>query len=218
MMKDALKRISTAIVLGSLFWLSFLYLSPFIFSLVLIGILIQILVFEWKNLFKQDNPLFWLLMPLYPILPFALLIILNHTPLYRNLLFILFIIISSLDMGGYVVGKLIGTHKIAPRISPGKTWEGFFGGYIFACIGLTFLLWEQNNMQPAWFILCFTMLICLLGLSGDLFESWLKRRARVKDSGDILPGHGGFLDRFDGILFAVFYFYIFKDYLVCIFG
>ncbi|GMU19837.1 MAG: hypothetical protein AMXMBFR12_10280 [Candidatus Babeliales bacterium] len=63
----------------------------------------------------------------------------------------------------------------------------------------------------------FTLLVCILSLIGDLFESWLKRRAGIKDSGTMLPGHGGFLDRFDGILFTVIFFYIFKDYLVKLF-
>lgn len=217
-MKVVFKRIITAFILSSLFWISFIYFPPIVFTGVLIAILFQILVFEWKNLFKIENPLFWLIMPLYPILPFALLIKMNHAPEYRNLLFILFIIVSSLDMGAYVVGSLFGKHKIAPSISPGKSWEGFFGGYIAACIGLKMVLWEQSITEPWWILLGFTLLICALGVCGDLFESWLKRRAHVKDSGHILPGHGGFLDRFDGILFAVFFFYVFKDYLLKIFA
>jgi len=214
---ELIKRVVTSFVLGAAFWLLFLYLPPLYFSLVLIGILIQIIIFEWKNLFNIYSPLFWLTLPFYPILPFALLISMNNDPAYHDLLFILFILVSSHDTGSYIVGSLLGKHTIHP-ISPKKTWEGFFGGYLFASIGLTLLLLEQGNMRPLWFILTFAFIVCVLSSLGDLFESWLKRCARVKDSGTILPGHGGFLDRFDGILFAVFFFYLFRDCLRVIFS
>ncbi|HEB41986.1 MAG TPA: phosphatidate cytidylyltransferase, partial [Candidatus Dependentiae bacterium] len=110
-----------------------------------------------------------------------------------------------------------GKHKIASFISPNKTWEGALGGYIFACIGLFLIVWEQEIIKPWWFILGFTLTVCTLSLIGDLFESWLKRRTHIKDSGTYLPGHGGFLDRFDGIMFAVFFFYIFRDLLISLF-
>ena len=212
-----IKRIVTAFILGLLFWLSFIYLPPIYFSFILLGILLQIIVFEWCNLFPITKPPFWLIMPIYPILPFALLIWMNHHPPYRNLLFVLFILVSSHDTGSYITGNMFGKRKICPHISPGKTWEGFAGGYLFATIGLVLLLWEQQNLKPWWFMPAFALVICTLSLCGDLFESWLKRRAHIKDSGAILPGHGGFLDRFDGILFAVFFFFFLKDLLVPIF-
>lgn len=216
-MKTFIKRSITGFVLGLLFWLSFAYLPPFYFSLILAGILATIIIFEWTNFFNVRRLAFWLTMPLYPILPFVLLIIMNQNPLHHPLLFILFIIVSSFDTGSYIVGTFIGKHVLAPTISPNKTWEGVAGGYIFACIGLFLVLLELNKMQPWYVIALFTLCVCVLSLIGDLFESWLKRKAHIKDSGNLLPGHGGFLDRFDGILFAVFFFYIFKDYLVELF-
>lgn len=218
MLRKVAKRMITGIVLGLLFWLSFALLPPPFFTLILLGILGTIILFEWKNFFTVDQPTFWLLMPLYPILPFALLISMNEHPLYHKLLFILFILVSSFDTGSYIVGTAIGRHKIAPRISPGKSWEGLVGGYVFACIGLYFVLYELDALKSWWFLMIFTGFMCLLSLAGDLFESWLKRRAGIKDSGNLLPGHGGFLDRFDGILFAVFFFYIFKAPLIELFG
>lgn len=215
-MKNIIKRTLTSLFLGTAFWVLFLYLPPFYFSFILAALLVQIIIFEWTRLFKKTNPIFWLLMPLYPILPFSILIWMNNNPTYHPLLFPLFILVASHDTGSYIVGSLIGKTKICP-VSPGKTWEGFFGGYVFACIGLYLLLWEQKNIQPWWFIIGFSFIVCALALIGDFFESWLKRRAGVKDSGSVLPGHGGFLDRFDGILFAVFFFYMLKDYLVLIF-
>lgn len=217
-MNQFFRRVITALALGLFFWLSFIYLPPLYFSFILLGILTLIIVFEWRNLFPIDNPSFWLIMPFYPILPFALIIWMNHQPVYRELLFILFILVSSHDTGSYIVGNILGKRKICPHISPGKTWEGFLGGYVFACIGLSLLLWEQGNLKPWWFIGSFTAIVCGLSLCGDLFESWLKRRARIKDTGTMLPGHGGFLDRFDGILFSVFFFYLLRNHLITIFG
>lgn len=216
-MQNFLLRIVTALALGLLFWLAFIFLPPIYFTGILLAILIQIIVFEWTRLFNMHGWAFWLLLPLYPVLPFIFLIIMNHEPLYRHLLFVLFILVSSHDTGSYIVGNLLGRHKILPQVSPNKTWEGFIGGYIFATIGLAWLLWEFEALISWWGIALFSLIICTLSLMGDLFESWLKRRAQIKDSGSILPGHGGFLDRFDGILFTAFFFYIFKSQLVKIF-
>lgn len=215
--RDTIQRTLTAFVLGLVFWLLLMYLPAPYFSYVLIAILAQIIFFEWKNFFHLRSPLFWLTLPLYPILPFYLLIMLNNNPLYHDLLLYLFILVSSHDTGSYIVGNLIGKRKISPTISPKKTWEGFLGGWAFASIGFYLLLWEQEVHLPIWFIMSFSLLICTLAFWGDLFESWLKRRADIKDSGTILPGHGGFLDRFDGILFAAFFFYAFREYLRIIF-
>lgn len=210
-------RTGTALVLGALFWLAFIYLPPIYFSGILLLILAQIIIFEWTRLFDLHQPTFWLLMPIYPVLPFLLLIALNHDMAHRTLLFILFILVSSHDSGSYIVGNLFGKHKLAPAISPKKTWEGFLGGWVFATIGLVWMLAELDVSLSYLAIASFSLIVCILSLFGDLFESWLKRRAAVKDSGDILPGHGGFLDRFDGILFTVFFFYFLRDYLTTIF-
>jgi len=213
-----IKRLITIVTLGSGFWLVFLYFPPIYFSGVLLAILFLIILFEWKRFFPITKPWFWIIMPFYPILPFALLIHLNHMPIYHDLLLILFVLVFSFDTGGYVVGTLFGKYKIYPFISPYKTWEGVAGGYLFASIGLALLFWEQGTSKQWWLVLLFSFIVCSLSLAGDLFESWLKRRARIKDSGTLLPGHGGFLDRFDGILFAVFFFYFSRDYLVKLFS
>lgn len=211
------KRLITGIFLGIGFWSIFVYLPAIYFTFTLLIILALIIVFDFRRLFPITKPIFWLTLPLYPILPFALLISLNHNPLYHDLLFILFILIFSFDTGSYVVGSLIGRNRISRSISPKKTWEGVIGGLIFACIGLYLILWEQGIYKPFGLIFSFTLIVCTLSLLGDLFESWLKRRAHIKDSATYLPGHGGFLDRFDGIMFAVFFFYLFKDPLLALF-
>ena len=213
---EFLKRLATGIYLGLGLWGLYFYLPSIFFSLILVVILLLIIVYEWTRFFPVNTPIFWFLMPLYLILPFTLLIILNHDPNYHELVLILFILVFSFDTGSYITGTLLGKHHICQSISPKKTWEGMFGGYIFACLGFMTIIFERDYTIPWWLIAGFTLIVCILSLLGDLFESWLKRRANLKDSGTMLPGHGGFLDRFDGILFAVFFFYLTKDYLVAL--
>jgi phosphatidate cytidylyltransferase len=216
-MSTVLKRILTGIVLGTGFWFLLLYAPALLFSCILLTILAIILMFEWPVLCNIRTCGFWLVMPLYPILPFVLLIALNQQPVYHTLVLMLFVMVSSYDTGGYLIGSLVGRHKIAPSISPHKSWEGFWAGYLFASVSLTLLLYELGAViyWPA--IISITGIVCACACLGDLFESWLKRQAGVKDSGSILPGHGGFLDRFDGILGAAFFFYFFRDTLVALF-
>lgn len=122
------------------------------------------------------------------------------------LLFAAFICILS-DVGGYAFGKTLGGPKLCPKVSPGKTWAGFFGA-LFSCavFGGFCGFYAQNNavlhIFPWWiWILCSIILSCTAQL-GDLFESSLKRDAGIKDSGNLIPGHGGVLDRFDSYLFV----------------
>jgi phosphatidate cytidylyltransferase len=213
---EFIKRLITGLILGIGFWGVYLYLPPVCFSLVLGLILALIIIFEWTHFFSVTKPAFWILMPLYLILPFALLIMLNNSPVHRELLFILFVLVFSFDTGSYITGNLFGKRHILRAISPKKTWEGMIGGYLFACFGFVLIIFERGYKTPPHLIACFTLVVCILALLGDLFESWLKRRAHLKDSGNMLPGHGGFLDRFDGILFAVFFFYLFQDQLIAL--
>ena len=104
------------------------------------------------------------------------------------------------DTMAYIVGSLIGKKQLS-SISPKKTWEGTIGGALIAIIIITacgIILFKADITQ----LISLTALICIAGIAGDLFESKLKRMAGVKDSGNIMPGHGGFLDRFDSLLFA----------------
>src|ERR1700722_12675504 len=110
--KNMITRTLTALVLGFGFWFLLMYLPAHYFSYVLLAILFQIIFFEWKNFFHMRSPLFWLTLPLYPVLPFYLLILLNNDPLYHDLLIYLFILVSSHDTGSYIVGTFIGRHKI----------------------------------------------------------------------------------------------------------
>ena len=122
-----------------------------------------------------------------------------------------FILIWMSDTAAYVFGSLFGKHKLAPNISPGKTWEGFLSSCFFTvglAIGLSYIPFFQNNMS-LWGWIVFALIIQVFGLIGDLTESLFKRKAGVKDSGNIIPGHGGVLDRVDSILFAAIPAYLF---------
>lgn len=211
---EFIKRLITGISLGIVFWGIYFYCPPVFFSLVLLLILLLIIFCEWTRFFPLTAPLFWLLMPPYLIFPFIMLIKLNHDPLYHEILLILFILVFSFDTGSYITGTLLGKHHICHSISPKKTWEGMLGGYIFACLGFMLIIFERGYKISLITLAFFTLTVCILSLLGDLFESWLKRRAQLKDSGTLLPGHGGFLDRFDGILFAVFFFYFCRNYIL----
>ena len=104
------------------------------------------------------------------------------------------------DTFAYLVGKAIGKHKLAPSLSPGKTWEGSFGGLIGAILaGMAFSAWIH---QPLALGISLGVLAGTVGQIGDLFESALKRERGIKDFGKLLPGHGGVLDRFDSLLFV----------------
>lgn len=116
------------------------------------------------------------------------------------LVLLLMLIVALADSGGYFVGRRFGKHKLAPAVSPGKTWEGFAGGLLVNCV-LAIILSQALNLS----LLLMLILIVptsLVSVVGDLLESMVKRHAGVKDSGRILPGHGGVLDRVDGITAA----------------
>lgn len=105
------------------------------------------------------------------------------------------------DTMAYIVGSLIGKTPFSP-VSPKKTWEGTLGGAILCVLAMTIFAWFYTKMIHWTDMLVISALCAVFGTLGDLYESRLKRMAGVKDSGNILPGHGGFLDRFDSLLFA----------------
>ncbi|MDG6772999.1 phosphatidate cytidylyltransferase [Thiomicrorhabdus sp. ZW0627] len=119
-------------------------------------------------------------------------------------------IVWSMDTGAYFTGRRFGKTKLAQYVSPGKTWEGVWGGVVLAfIISLIGLYWIQPTLSlPVSLFAAITAVIALISVMGDLFESVLKRQMGVKDSGSILPGHGGILDRIDSLLIALPLFYL----------
>jgi len=145
---------------------------------------------------------------IYVVIPFCMLNFMimptidGVSGFYPWILVGIFFIIWIYDSMAYVTGSLWGKHKIAKAISPGKSWEGFVGGTVFAIItGILNAVMFPALTMTGWIIV--SILAVISGTLGDFFESALKRGANQKDSGDLIPGHGGMLDRLDSLLFAI---------------
>jgi len=180
----------------------FIYLS----ILIPLFTLLPDLFDKRKNGFK--NSMITIAGIIYIALPYSLLSFIIYpgntadAEFYPWILFGIILIIWMYDSMAYVFGSMLGKHKICERISPKKSWEGLVGGAVFAVImGIINSTVFHEVSLISWIVIA--LLIVIFGTSGDFFESKLKREAGVKDSGNILPGHGGMLDRFDTVLFAV---------------
>ena len=203
-MRELHKRIITSISLIIILYLSFvniLILSTVLFAIVFL------LFNEFYNIIKRilinrkNYQLTFLFLILLYLIYFSLDIwFLLNTDSYnnKNLLFFILIICISTDIGGYAFGKIFKGKKLT-SISPNKTYAGLSGSYLLSfVISLTFF----NDLNSKVNYLVITFIISSLSQIGDLFISYLKRKAKLKDAGSILPGHGGLLDRVDGILLA----------------
>ncbi|MFZ4543711.1 MAG: phosphatidate cytidylyltransferase [Saprospiraceae bacterium] len=218
--EDGLKRDLTRKVIAILFGMlpfiavSLLHLNAwglapqqlFLASFALLPLVFLCFIFELFS--KSDHPFHNVAMTLlgmtYISAPFSMLnlIAFNGDSFSPNIVMGLLFLIWSNDTGAYLVGSQIGRTKLLPRISPKKTWEGFWGG-----MALTFLVsWGLSKFYTEirtqdWLVLA--GISSVFGTIGDLVESMLKRSFEVKDSGKLLPGHGGFLDRFDAFMFLI---------------
>ena len=113
------------------------------------------------------------------------------------------ILVWGADSGAYMFGKLFGKHKLAPKVSPGKTWQGFLGGLLTAAvISWIYGAWAHLDVASSTLLIC-SIVAALAAVLGDLTESMFKREAGIKDSGHLIPGHGGILDRIDSLTAAV---------------
>ena len=137
------------------------------------------------------------------------MLLFNFIYLYNKWLALaLFVLIWFNDTGAYVFGSWLGKRKLFERLSPKKSWEGFFGGML-SCIGMGIGCYYISNALPGglhwplWVWPIYAVVVCIFATLGDLFESLLKRSTGIKDSGNIIPGHGGILDRIDSMLFVV---------------
>ncbi|MFN4299320.1 MAG: phosphatidate cytidylyltransferase [Thermaurantimonas sp.] len=171
---------------------------------ILGAFLVTVLLFYKKRGYKSLLPFAYIIMPFV----LAVEIDISDQQLAISPILLIFIFMWTFDTFSYVFGKLFGRHVIAPSISPGKTWEGLAGG-IAGAATLTFFF-SRSEILPfsqaiSGYILAFVL--ALFAFLGDLFESKLKRKAGIKDSGSFIPGHGGILDRIDSFLFAAPAFY-----------
>ncbi len=121
----------------------------------------------------------------------------------RDWLLAVLLVIFAADTGAYLVGRAVGQHRMAPSISPNKTWEGAAGGLACAVVAAVVLGIAFNLAAPRWQLLVIGVTVGVVSQCGDLFESKLKRLSQVKDSGSIIPGHGGVLDRLDSVVVSI---------------
>jgi phosphatidate cytidylyltransferase len=224
MSQNLLKRIITSIILLILlFFINFSHQYIFILSILLLGIVICI---EANNIFSKSillqsvkknslsnsfNPKFFILNITTFFYIFFVFCILSYE-LHRLEGPIFFLYIISIcfftDIGGYVFGKLIGGKKLS-KISPNKTISGAIGSFIFSIVPLIIFLnlgYLNLEFDSKNILLC--LIVSLISQLGDLFISYFKRKAKIKDTGRLLPGHGGVLDRVDGIIFAIPFTYL----------
>lgn len=172
----------------------------FIYLGIIGGILLLLdLLFLKINLLSKSS---WVTSIMYTSIPLVSLIALSKESYFSILLIGILLMIWVSDIGAYTVGKNIGKRKLMPSVSPGKSWEGFIGAGVISVLAsiLFYKLLGHYSLNEWMIIAC---IIWLFGSLGDLVESQMKRHIGVKDSGTILPGHGGFLDRFDGFYFCI---------------
>lgn len=180
--------------------------------LLMLPVIIVICVFISELYRRKKSPVnnmaYWIFAQMYVTVPFGLINMLANPMAdsiqgYSPLLpLAMFTFIWSTDTGAYCVGSMIGRRKLFPRISPNKSWEGAIGGVVIAMVaGFIFSRFFDVMNVYEWIGMAFV--VAVSGTFGDLAESLLKRTWGIKDSGNILPGHGGFLDRFDSSLFAI---------------
>ena len=208
MKSELLKRI-----ISSLFLISLIFLSALINDYIFLSILFIVIIFSWiewiriiekinfKKIYRIINIVFFLI-----YLFMAFIICFNVFLIDRYFFLTILMICIFSDVGGYVFGKTFGGKKLT-KISPKKTVSGSIGSFIFSYIGFFVIYIYFNNLlfvrleiEALFFIPFFVSSICQLG---DLFISFYKRKAKIKNTGNIIPGHGGLLDRIDGTIFAL---------------
>ena len=213
-MSELIKRFFTSIILISLLFLSIV--NIYVLTTLLIIIFYQI-IYEFYFLFKK-NIKFDEKFKLYLLIVLTLIyigyfnikifiIFLNNNSSELLLLYFIITICIFSDIGGYVFGKIFRGKKLT-KISPNKTYSGLIGSFI---LSLTFTIIFFKNYLDLEKIILMTFVISSVSQIGDIFISYIKRKAKVKNTGNILPGHGGILDRLDGLIFALpFSFFLFK--------
>ena len=167
---------------------------------LLILIVFLFCLYEWNKIFKKKNPIFFLGLLILLVFLFSLIRIYNIEDF--NIKFLWLILITWLtDIGGYIFGKLFGGPKLV-KISPNKTWAGALGSLILSQLAfLIFFLDNNYNFNVA--IIFIQIFLSIVGQIGDILMSYIKRKNNKKDTSNFIPGHGGFLDRVDGLIWII---------------
>ena len=212
MFSNLFKRIITSLILITMLFIG-LYYNDFSWK-ALITIFLIVCFYEFFNLLNKiyTNKLFIIILILFTgiyLYIFYFILIRIKIEFGEEAILVLLLSCFFSDIGGYIIGKLVGGPKLT-NLSPNKTISGSVGSIFFTVVGTSLFLFFLNKMDKnqITFEISLKIFIWLILMSiycqiGDLFVSYLKRRAKVKDTGNILPGHGGILDRVDGIIFAI---------------
>lgn len=207
-----------AIILGLLAYATIIFPQmQFVLFIAAFAYFLKQLYQKSKKPLEQLGTVFFAVVYIFIPLALAIPVASQSSNFEPNTLMGLFILIWSADSWAFVSGSLFGKHKLFERLSPKKTWEGFWGsvlltagtGYLLSITGFGLCLQDWLGLG---------VLTVFIGTAGDLFQSMLKRSAGLKDSGNLLPGHGGILDRFDSILFCLPAYYIYFYGLIPLFN
>ena len=201
MNNELIKRILSSLVLIPI--VLFVIIKGSIYFNFFLAICFFIILFEWHKVSKKNN--FYYLGILFLIFSFYTIYTLyNINESYINFLFILLICVST-DIGGYTFGKILKGPKLS-SISPKKTYSGVIGGFVFTILSISFFfkitLFFDKDLKILISTYILAILISAVSQIGDIIISYFKRLNNIKDTGHIIPGHGGLLDRIDGMLFA----------------
>ena len=208
-------RVKAHFVLGAvtgaiMFLTNFLFACDYTNSNIFLFYLPFLLSFYFVEIYKKgrtsiSNLAYTIFGLIYIAVPFSLLnyMAFPHSDgvYHREIVLGIFILIWSSDTGAFIFGTTFGRHKLMPVLSPKKTWEGFIGGVVFTIFVSLILSQYYIGMQKTHWVVC-AILSSVVGTYGDLAESMFKRSIQIKDTGNIMPGHGGLLDRFDSFLLA----------------
>jgi phosphatidate cytidylyltransferase len=191
-MNEKLTRTLSGVVYIAIMWFGTSY-SETSFTLLFVAILL-VCLYEMYKLRKGKTKALAFLYVLSPLL------LIHLIP--TNLVLLMFILSWTFDTFAYITGVKFGKHKIMPSISPNKSWEGFVGGFIFTIISayLTVSYFPEIELNH---IIAISLLTPFTATIGDFIESYYKRKAEAKDSGDFIPGHGGILDRMDAFMITI---------------
>jgi phosphatidate cytidylyltransferase len=210
-MKTVYVRVNTGVISG-IFFFGLYYYVPSLFLCLLLSLSVWMVMVEWPRVQgveagMTDAILFWYQVPtvstlVYPLIPLSLLIM--HVAVWRSEapFYGLYPFVAAwlVDASAYIIGSVWGTHRCFPRISPNKTREGVLGGVATLSL-FHMLLWLSGATTQSWWVMLLgAWVVAGAAVAGDLLMSWCKRQQGLKDTGELLPGHGGLLDRFDSVL------------------
>ena len=197
---ELVKRILSSIILLPLVF--YILITGSLFLVFFIILCFILTCYEWNkmniNIYYKITGFIFLMFSFFTFYDLSIEI--------SNLIFVILICVSS-DIGGFVFGRLLKGPKIT-KISPNKTYAGVIGAYLLSLIYLSIIVNYIDNIQFSFQFIFITILLSTISQVGDIIVSYFKRQARIKNTGSLIPGHGGLLDRIDGMIFAVPTFYL----------